>query len=96
MSDAESIAIQIDTLVPAAFVFLRDTKRVKVVRSLRVAPGVIVNLDSRGDLVAVELIGPADLDFVMNEVAARFGAPELTQLETRRHVLEEVLSSPVH
>lgn len=96
MNRAESIVIQIDTLVPAAFVFLRDIKGMKVEKSIRVAPGIVVNLDSRGRLVALELIGPADLDYVMSDVARRFDAPELAQLETRRHVIEEVLSSAVH
>lgn len=95
MANVGSLAIQIDTAVPAVYVFLADPFQVKIKKSVRIAPGIIVNLDSQGRLVAVELLGPADLDYVMTEVAVRFNVPELAQLEARRHVLEEVLSSTV-
>lgn len=95
MPEVESLMIQIDMLEPLVFVFLGDVPRMKIRKSTRIAPGIIANVNSRGRLVALELLGPVDLDYVMNEVADRFDAPQLGQLERRRHAIEEVLSSPV-
>lgn len=94
-NDQESITLQVDTGVPAVFVLLASLDKMKFRRSVRVAPGVIVNTDRRGRLLAVELLGPADLDFVMTELADAYGAPALGQLAARRHLIEEVLASPV-
>lgn len=95
MPDPGSLTLQIDTSVPAVFILLKDPAKMAITRSIRVAPGIIVNLDKKGRLVALELMGPVDLDFVMTEVAQRFNAPELAQLEVRRNVIEEVLTSSV-
>jgi hypothetical protein len=88
-----SLTLQIDTTVPAVFVLLGDPSKMRFSKSVRIVPGIVVNLDRKGNLLAVELIGPVDLDFVISEVAHRFDAPALVQLETRRHILEEVLAS---
>jgi len=95
MHDPGSLTLQMDTSIPAIFVFLGDPSKVKFKRSIRVFPGVIINLDTQGRLAAVEFIGPVNLDRVVTHLAEAYDAPELIQLETRRHVIEEVLSSPV-
>lgn len=91
MNDTESLTLQIDTSVPAIFVLLGDPSKMRFAKSIRIAPGVIANLSRNGRLMALELIGPVDLDFVIDEVSRRYDTPELAQLEARRHVIDEVL-----
>ena len=88
-----SLTIQFDTAIPAVYVYLRDPQGFKSHKSKEVGKGVIVDLDSVGNLIGVELLGPGSLKIVLEKVVAQFRAPALKQLESKRRVIEELLAA---
>ena len=93
MPNVGSLTVQFDTAIPAVYVYLRDPQGFKSHKSKEVGNGVVVDLDALGNLIGVELLGPGSLQVVLDKVVTQFGAPALRQLESKRRVLEELLSA---
>lgn len=88
-----SVTVQFDTRIPAVYLYLRDPKGFPSHRSKQVADGVIVDLDERGDVMGVELLGPQDLEAVLEKVIPDSDVEILKQLGSKRRILDEILSS---
>lgn len=88
-----SVTVQFDTRIPAVYLYLRDPEGFRSHQSKQVADGVIVDLDEKGDVMGIELLGPQDLEAVLEKVIPANDAEILKQLESKRQILEEILSS---
>ena len=88
-----SVTVQFDTRVPAVYVYLKDPIGFQSSKSKKIAPGVVVDLDEEGKLIGVELLGPGSLEVVFRKVIPEYKAKILRQLEPKRRLLEEILSS---
>lgn len=91
-----SLTVQFDSEIPAAYIYLPGSDGAKSKKTKQVSPGIIVDFNSHGKPLGIELLGHVDLDFVFNELSNRYEVLELKQLEHKRHILEEILSSPIH
>lgn len=95
MSEAKvcSVTVQFDTRIPAVYLYLRDPLGFRSHKSRQVAAGVVLDFNEKGDVTGIELLGPQDLDAVLGKVIPEDCAEILKQLESKRRILEEILSS---
>jgi len=95
MSDTKvcSMTVQFDTRIPAVYLYLRDPLGFRSHKSKQVAAGVVLDLDERGDVTGIELLGPQDLEAVLRKVIPEDCAEILKQLDSKRRILQEILSS---
>ena len=75
-----SVTVQFDTRVPAVYLYLRDPKEFRSHQSKQVADGVIVDLDERGGVVGIELLGPQDLEAVLRIIQRQQALERLRDL----------------
>ena len=95
MSEARvcSVTVQFDTRIPAVYLYLRDPQGFRSHTSKQVAAGIVLDLDEKGDVMGIELLGPQNLEAVLRQVIPAESAEILKQLDSRRRIPEEILSS---
>ena len=72
--------ISFDPEVKALYIQLKDNK---VSRTVEFAPQTFVDLDSRGDLIGVEMLQPGTLTItiqVLKKISTQFNAPMLRRI----------------
>jgi uncharacterized protein YuzE len=95
MSEAKvcSVTVQFDTRIPAVYLYLRDPTGFRSHKSKQVAAGVVLDFDEKGEVTGIELLGLQNLEAVLRQVIPEDCAEILKQLDSRRRILEEILSS---
>lgn len=85
--------IQIDPTARAIHIYLRDIGPGEVKKTLRVAPGLHVDMDESGHPLGIEVLAPGAIDGIFDLVVPRYGLHELGSLERKIRILEPLLAA---
>ena len=91
-ASVRSVTIQFDTRIPAVYLYLRDPESFTSCKSRQIRPGVIVDLDAIGDPIGIELLGPQDLEAVLQQAIPAEHTEIIRQLDSKRKIIESILS----
>lgn len=87
-----SLTVQWDLRIPALYVYLQDPTHFRAARSKKVGEGVVIDFDTRGRPIGVEMLGKGSLDVVLKQIVQKYHVPQLRQLESRRDLLRRLLA----
>jgi len=63
----------------AAYLYLTEMRAVRYARSKEVRPNYIVDLDSQGELLGLELLDPENVTLeIVNQIMSEYHAPPVT------------------
>lgn len=85
--------IQFDPAARAIYIYLKDIGPGEVKKTLRVAPGLHVDVDESGHPLGIEVLAPGAIDVIFDAVVPRYGLHELEPLERKLRILEPLLAA---
>lgn len=87
------LTVTVDPQAQAIYIYLRSPQGFRSYRQEEPQVGVVIDFDSEGKPIGIELLGPGKLDIVINKIAPRYHIPALKQVLQKRRAIEELLET---